>query len=771
MTPIDYKKVFSQLSHIKALSHDNKFDQIVQNIITYALNHTETENPKTDKDVAKKIMDVFGISIRPGIITSNLDKLLSSKEIIKDPLTKQLALSPNIANKINQRLTEANQLEQDVKNKWFEEIIINTPEISEDTLMKLWDALKLYLCEIFEKHGVQTLHLLNPSFKINQDDQISFTHILDKTIKQTGNIFSKETLSKAINFFINNADETRTNYISQLADATFTSFALTSDAETVSFLNQRYNNLHLFLDTNFIFGILDLHKNNEDSSAREILEEAKKNKLPFILCYHPETLLEFKRTFDSKALALRASKWSRESSRVALAVDGLSPLEELFHKQNAEDEIDSAVFLEKYDHVDLILRDLGFKEYAPKHVSDLELGDLESDVEKYTEFYETNPHRKQKYYLGFKHDIVVLREVRRLNPKKTKFLESNAFFISSDYVLAKFEKKYYKKNYEINYVVSPSVFLQLIRPFIEVDHESNKRFIDTFSIPEVRAFEIDYSTTRSKALQILNDNYHDTSFETKVNILRDSVLMDKLDKLSEDDVKQQTLIESRIALENKILSEQKNKAEEATKKIKEEYDLLISSRKEIETAVEKTEKEKETISLEKSKIIAEKTEKESEIIILQAKLESVNAALEKEKLNTKFQQDLNSWEEYKITFIKGELDDKRTNYLKASKLCVKPILLAATILIVLPLLVKFYEEVASFFHVPIWIIFSVILVLLCIAVYEYFFRNFLADKEKIKLGLLWIGTFGVESKKKMVLNRHVDELEKEYIARFKKPSM
>src|SRR5690606_28997485 len=127
---------------------------------------------------------------------------------------------------------------------------------------------------------------------------------------------------------------------------------------------------------------------------------------------------------------------------------------------------------------------------------------------KYREFYESVKNRKQKSFIGFKHDVVVLREVRELNPKKTKFLDSHAFFISSDFVLAKFEKNFYKRNWEINYVVNPSVFLQLIRPFIENDYSANKRFIDTFSVPEFRSFEIDYSTTRSKALQIINDNYH-----------------------------------------------------------------------------------------------------------------------------------------------------------------------------------------------------------------------------------------------------------------------
>jgi hypothetical protein len=77
MTQIDYKKVFSKLSHIKAISHDQKFDQIVQNLIALALDQKVEENPKNETQVAARIKDIYGISIRLPIIISNIDKLLS----------------------------------------------------------------------------------------------------------------------------------------------------------------------------------------------------------------------------------------------------------------------------------------------------------------------------------------------------------------------------------------------------------------------------------------------------------------------------------------------------------------------------------------------------------------------------------------------------------------------------------------------------------------------------------------------------------------------
>ncbi|OJW33219.1 MAG: hypothetical protein BGO54_08010 [Sphingobacteriales bacterium 46-32] len=595
---IDYKKVFSKLSHIKALSHDDKFDQIVQNVIMLALNQGGGSKLKTEADVANKIVEIYGISIRLQIIQSNIDKLIALGDIAKDRVTKHYSISIAASAKINRRLEDANNLEARVKEKWFEELKLIIENLDDTKLSEFWNCLKSYLSYVFEQHGIQTLQLLNPNAQINEDDQKGLSSIVDKVIKENVCSFSKEELAIAINQFIIKADETRTSYTSQLADATFTSFALTSDAEIVNFLNTRYNNLKLFLDTNFIFGILDLHKNSEDASAREIIDEVKKNRLPFKLYYHPETLAEFKRAFDVKALHIRASKWTRESSRLAIAIDGLSPLEELFHKENLENEIDPTIFLDKYNHVDLLLKDFGLHEYQPYETTDLEHGEIESNIGDYQQFYEATPNRKPKSYAGFKHDIVVLREVRSLNPRKTKFLESNAFFISSDFVLAKFEKVYFKKHWEINYVVSPSVFLQLIRPFIQNDYTSNKRFIDTFSIPDFRSFEIDYSTTRSKTLQILNDNYHDTSFETKVKILRDQVLLEKLEKVNESHESQIQIIENQIALENKLLSQQKLQVEESIKLISKENETIQQEK--IQAKYEVAEKQDEILRLKQN---------------------------------------------------------------------------------------------------------------------------------------------------------------------------
>ncbi|MEQ7801920.1 hypothetical protein ABDJ41_19145 [Pedobacter sp. ASV1-7] len=746
MTQIDFKKVFSKLSHIKALSHDQKFEQVVQNLITYAI-FNSTSPLQSENDVSEAIESIYGISIRLHIIQSNVDKLLSNGSVTKDRTTKKIELSAAVIEKIAKRISDSNNLESKVRGKWLLEISQVLSSIEPIKYDALWKNLTDYLFNVFEQHGIETLTLLNPSNNVSTDDQKSLLVILDKVIAENKNEFEKETLVIAINQFILKADEERTTYISQLVDATFTSFALTSDSDTVNFLNNRLQNLVLFLDTNFIFGILDLHKNTEDASAREILSEIKKNKFPFKLTYHPETLSEFKRAFDAKALFIKSTKWSRETSRLALEVDGLSPLEELYHKENVNQSIDPDVFLDKYDHVDLIIKDLGLIEHNVTKSSIYESADLEEDIAKYQSFYEAIRHRKPKSYQGFKHDIEVLREVRSLNHKKTKFLESKAFFISSDYILSKFEKEYYKKRWEISFIIAPSTFLQLIRPFIQNDYQANKKFIDTFSIPDLRTFEIDYTNTRSKTLQILNDSYHDTSFETKVNILRDQVLLEKFDRLKSNHDAQIELIENRIAVENSILSKGKQEAEIEIQKLSQEFQSLETSKIEVEK---------------------EATKKNDEINKLKSELGEIRAILEREQSD----KALLEWENNKMEHVNKGLVNKRKEYNTDFRYSFWPFLSLIILGTYIFAVSRFYFPIKEYL-VPShlserWYV-IIVIILGVASVWELGYRTYVVDKTRMAQGLKWMTTFGISRRKSKLLNSYSDKFEEEYHNSFPKP--
>jgi hypothetical protein len=575
---IDYTKTFANLCHIKALSHENKFEEIIKKLILYAICQNAKSVVKNENDLIGLINKSYGIKIRNSVILPCIDKLLHSKDIVRNPSTKQYLVSSTSVSSIQQRIEETKNIEKKVKENWEEELLENEKNIPKKEFGVLWGCLQTYLSLVFEQHGVQTAFVLNPNAKISEKEQKGLQTLAKEALTIKGNPIELDLFIFLVNQFIMKADEMRAAYIAQLADSTFTCYALSCDIEINSFLNNRFNGMQLFLDTNFIFGLLNLHNNKEDTSAIEILTEINNGRIKLNLVYHPYTLSEFISTLNFKSDLIKKTQWTRATSRIALTCEDLSPIELSYHLKNSEEEVDPTLFFEKYNHVDLILKELGLTEYKNfRNISDEEYSEIEIDIDSFEKFYKSLNRSKPKTYIPIRHDITLLREVRLLSKKKSKFFDCAALLLSSDYILAKFDKDYYKKSNEISLVISPSVFLQLIRPFINSDFSSNKRFIETFSISEFRSFDIDYSVSKSRALQIINDNFHGISDETKVNILRDEILLGKLSNASKDYQKQVEIIENKISIKNSLLTVEKDNIEQQLLTAKKENEALNES--------------------------------------------------------------------------------------------------------------------------------------------------------------------------------------------------
>jgi hypothetical protein len=103
--------------------------------------------------------------------------------------------------------------------------------------------------------------------------------------------------------------------------------------------------------------------------------------------------------------------------------------------------------------------------------------------------------------------------------------------------------------------VFPHQFLQLLRPFVPTDDEFDRRFVETFAIPELRTGTPDYSDTRSRVLAFLN-HYGDVSEETAVRILADELLMTELNNPTNHS-RVQELVEQALVRDNQVLLEER----------------------------------------------------------------------------------------------------------------------------------------------------------------------------------------------------------------------
>ena len=117
MSAINYSRVYTNLCHIKALSHDHKFDEIVQHLILNAMCKEPQGQLAVAKDIVSKINEIYGILLREHIVQSNLDKLISASKIRL--VDKVLHIDDSEAKKIAKNIQEIESLDIEVKSDWF----------------------------------------------------------------------------------------------------------------------------------------------------------------------------------------------------------------------------------------------------------------------------------------------------------------------------------------------------------------------------------------------------------------------------------------------------------------------------------------------------------------------------------------------------------------------------------------------------------------------------------------------------------------------------
>ncbi len=138
----------------------------------------------------------------------------------------------------------------------------------------------------------------------------------------------------------------RTKFIAELADGAFNYFALAIAPSSAKQLLKNLNPLVLFMDTNFLFGVLDLDVNPRVAIASELLEAIQKYNLPFELTSHEETIKELLVSINNYAGKLNSRQWSRSIARAAITTKFLSGVELRYYHRYLDEGIDVKFILQ-----------------------------------------------------------------------------------------------------------------------------------------------------------------------------------------------------------------------------------------------------------------------------------------------------------------------------------------------------------------------------------------------------------------------------------------
>lgn len=582
----NFSAAFEQMCSIIAIGEVGKLDEVLEGLILQSMILLPDDFSSARKFV-DVINDVFGISIPEHEIQFALEKLISQETLIRSSGDK-FYIENDLRKKLVERVNDAYELEKYIRDSWREEIIEEYPSLD---FTQLWVALRHYLARAFQRHGMQTIALLDTSLEIPAEYSESLSRILERIIQSE---FPKEMenfAKSAISGFMATTGRypKRAKYISQLADGAFSFYTLTIPEETSALFKSNLSPLSLFLDTNFLYGILGLTVSPQVAVSNELIDAIQKHKLPFKLCRHPKTIRELETSIDNYANYLSTLSWSRPISRAAAVSRHLSGVEQRYHQVFSETNIDVESFFKPYRHIDVLLDQKNVEPFTPAGENLAEIADLAAQYEEFLASW-----GKEKSYRRRDHDMTILFEARQLRSSSKSTLEAKALLLTCDYSLYRFDWETSRKSGIKSVTVLPNIFWQVLRPFVSSDNDFDHSFAETFALPEFRIIGSRAAQACSKMVNILA-GLKDLSEETAVRMLSNDALIATLEKI-DNDQEFKDYIELAIVHENSALVEEKN---------------IISNRLEQEKS-QKAQTERELEAEREARIASEHAAKERE---------------------------------------------------------------------------------------------------------------------------------------------------------------
>lgn len=516
-------------------------------------------------EVAQALSTYFSVELPLGEVRQALETHLRDGRLLPARPGGRITLSASTRAAVEGRIEDASKLEETVRREWLLEVAAAYPGLDGEVL---WRSLKAYLAAVFRQNGALAVELLRPGSDTSPGTGNGLAKLLATALKAHGT-YEMPDAASAVTLFFRSSTPARTRYVSQLLDGTFTFFALSVSDATAEFLRGQLPSTRLFLDTNVILGILDLHENPMQEATFELLAFLKKHHLPYQLYCHERTLKELNELVEgasrkllvarfTPALSRAVAQWSDRTSR-------LTGIERRYHALNAVQPLDPKVFLSKFEHVMELLADKGVKLYreSPPELDVLVKGEYIAEFEHFLA-----QRHKERPYLARDHDIVVWMSLQRQRRRASNALKAGALLLTHDYALFDFDARFLRRKdaSHVATAVLPQQLVQVLRPLVGTASDFDTRFVEVFAAPAFRTAQSDYDETGSLVVSYLA-TYEDVSTETAVRVLSDEVLLAQLRPGEQTEAQFRELIEKAVFRDNLNLlatvDEEKRRAEQA----------------------------------------------------------------------------------------------------------------------------------------------------------------------------------------------------------------
>lgn len=501
-------------------------------------------------DFSEVLKNKFGIDLKAAQLQPAIDRLISKGLIIRSH-ARELSLSPASRSEQFERLQSAEALESSVRHSWFDGLRRHFPSVDPEIA---WLVLRSVLRDLFRRHGLQTLALLDSTVLAAAPEERGLRQIVSKACHASSEVTDKNATELALLDFVGGSrtDPKRAAYLAALSDSTVSFLSLSIPPEIAARLRDNLRALDVFLDTNVLFGLLGLAEPELSEAATELVNLIVSNNLPLKLRFHEESELELRRAFDGLSSHLESRLWPPAVSAAAARSTNINTVTRLYHERNAASPISASSFLQPYKHVDVIIRDAGAIPFRDDREYGQQLLDLQHDLVSFLK-----SRGRERPYETTSHDAKLLLSVLNLRSAARSSLDARAIIVTSDAMLYVFDAERAKGENRQPATLLVRQFLQLLRPFVSTTPDFDRSFAASFAASEFRAVSTSAGRATLRLLELLA-MYTGISEETASSMLTNDMLLGGLQSATDRAVMEE-LVESAIAVENATLQAERDR--------------------------------------------------------------------------------------------------------------------------------------------------------------------------------------------------------------------
>lgn len=280
--------VISLIHHIK-LNEAGWQEKSIQSLIISTIgNHHNNNMPITAESIYKILTKEINKNLNKQIFDNEIGKLASTAKIL---LTETgYVLTPNIYHDFQQQLLEQNDIEEKTYNFF---LVLCAQYIPQLIGKSIWDDFRdTLLIPIIKSIGAKTTSWISGKEIIKIEENVLFQCFINKYQH------NQEELRKVIFDFLDFKNEYVKRYILSLRDAYFfiqASSLNPKEVEEIYKSAKTQTDLKIFVDTNFLLSLLDLHDNPSNEATSYLLELLNeiKNKVRVKFYILPLTINEF----------------------------------------------------------------------------------------------------------------------------------------------------------------------------------------------------------------------------------------------------------------------------------------------------------------------------------------------------------------------------------------------------------------------------------------------------------------------------------------------